>query len=238
MFKLALEFITPYFLRFVAWGKLFLRRRWRRFQKVFHTPRKLFKWIFIIVVMIKTRATPRNIRKFIRWCVKRSSGFVRTSVLIGLTESFDHPSFILYLKINLFIFFWLKMFQELAYNFKCPLATLIFGELNRNIKRHPKTIAKLAKEEADYLAAIEKKKNPRARYVFKPYVDPFHNKEERKKRIAKAVAEHEAKVELNRIKLMEWRAKRRPAKRERVKLRKLAKQNRRRKKGQKSWWQF
>lgn len=221
MFKEILKFFLPYFNLFKQWSITFLKKRWRKFKRVFERPRKFFKWLFIVVFMIKTKATPRNIKKFIRWCVVRFGGFIRSSVLIAITENFDYPYIDAYIKINLILFFFFKMCQELFHNFRCPLATLIYGKMDLNIKRHPMTIARM-----------ERAKKPKQ--VFHKFVaDPFHNKKERIKQIAKAQAEFEAKVAINREKLKEWRERRRPAKHERVIIRKLKKLNKK-KKGKKS----
>jgi len=42
----------------------FINKRWRKFKRVFKKPKKLLKWVFYIVILIKVRATPSNLRRF------------------------------------------------------------------------------------------------------------------------------------------------------------------------------
>lgn len=99
--------------------------------------------------------------------------------MVFLTQHFDYQHFSVYFKINLVIFFFLKLIQEIVYNFKCPVALFMYGEFKKNTD--PRYLAHLAQK--------EKIKNRKHKFV----KDPFHNKEERKKQLAKAQAEFEAK---------------------------------------------
>lgn len=150
-----------------TWFLKFLRRRWRRFKRVFEKPRKFLKWVFYIIVIIKTKATPRKVLKLIKWCVVRLGSFGRSSCIILLTQNWYHHDIKFYLIINGTVFFLLKMYQEVYYNFSCPVATLLYGKFVRR--------ERTKKKELD-----EKRKKPK---LHKFVRDPFHNKEERRKKI-------------------------------------------------------
>jgi len=108
-----------------------------------------------------------------------------------------------------FIFLILKFIQEVFYNFKCPFAILLYGELVRN--HDPRYLAYKAERER-----IKKK-------TFKFVQDPFKNKVERAKQLAKAQEEFEARRAINEELLKQWRSSRRAAKRLRIKNRKKKK---------------
>lgn len=146
----------------------FAKRRKRKFQRVFEKPKKLMKWIVYVIIMIKTKPTPRRLLRFARWCVIRFGSFIRSSIVIVLTENWDHQDAKFYLIVNCILFFFIKLWQEIRFNFDCPLAILLYGPLVKKDRSKKKEME-------------AKKKQKFHKFV----ADPFQAKIERTKKMDK-----------------------------------------------------
>lgn len=175
--------LLPHATRYYKWWGRFLRRRWKKFNIVLNTPPKFMKWIFYTLILLKIRPTPRRILRFIRWCTIRYFSFIRSSMNIMFTLNWDHPYFTFYWVINFITFFFLKFYQEIVYNFSCPLATLLYGKFVRRERPHLK----------------------KPQHVVSHNLSPFKDKTQRALDLAKKKERYEEKAEVQRKKVKKWR---------------------------------
>lgn len=185
--------------RFKRWAKKKYRRRARRVKLFLNTnlytrPKRLFKIIFSIFFLLLIEATPSNL--FLYWCrfVMEMGMVSRGFFWMAVNQYWSHPKFYWYTKITATTVFILKFYQELKYNFKCPVATLIYGVIVS-----PEEEERLKKERLERIEKMKKKK------LHKFVADPFLAKQEKRKELAAKRVIFEARAEkeirlLNKVK--------------------------------------
>jgi len=109
----------------------FLYRRKRRFIRIFQEPKLLLKWVFYIIVLIKIKGTPKNIFKYLKTFFIQAISFFRTVNYIIGTHNLDHKDIKFYMILSIIIVFTTKILQEIHFNFSCPVALWLYGELVR-----------------------------------------------------------------------------------------------------------
>jgi len=104
------------------------RKKKRRIVRVFEEPRRLLRLIFFLIILIKLRATPSNVKYFFKWYLWLGTAtFYRSSINLFGNLIWTHKSVLFYIAMNFFICLLIKIYQEVYFNFDCPVAVLLYG---------------------------------------------------------------------------------------------------------------
>lgn len=131
------------------------KRRVRRLQRVVESPKKTLKWVFYIILLIKLRATPRNIYKFFTWYLYvGTASFIRSTLTLISYGNWSHKSIIFYCIMNTMIFLILKLYQEYRFNFTCIFAVLFYSHF---YKKYRPLVEKLKRKERERAERLRQK---------------------------------------------------------------------------------
>lgn len=160
-----------YILKLGKWVRKIYRRRRKKWQTVADNNKLFFYWfykrIFVVGFLVKIRATPRNLLRYLKRAIIIIASFFRSSIVILISQNWEHPYIKIYFVINCIIFLLIKWWQEVRFNFECPLATLLYGKFVKKERNHKKK------------SKDRKQKSKLHKFV----KDPFKNKIERQKAI-------------------------------------------------------